>query len=259
MAHLTRMTPEHQRLASIVRSIPVPGRVDPRESRTSCARRPAGPQSMRARGRRAGRDGEPVAVAARANPPAETGTRFCKHLEALTDDFYHKLCFAHLQPVLDTLRWLKQQTEVWLEVTTLLIPGHNDGEDEIARLCAWVAEHLGEEVPLHFSAFYPAYKVMDVAPTPPDTIRRARQQALAAGLEHVYTGNIHDPDGQATHCAGCRTLLIGRDGYRITAFHLGAEGCCTACGKRLSGHFGPGPGDHRGRRELITLEDAPGR
>jgi pyruvate formate lyase activating enzyme len=161
-------------------------------------------------------------------------------LKGFTEDFYHRVCFAHLEPVLDTLEWIVRETEIWLEVTTLLIPGHNDAEEEIQQLCEWFLEHLGPEVPLHFTAFYPHFEMLDVPATPPETLRRARAQAKAVGLAHVYTGNIADTEGQSTYCAGCGTLLIGRSGYEITSWTLD-EGRCAECGKPLAGHFADRP------------------
>jgi pyruvate formate lyase activating enzyme len=174
-------------------------------------------------------------------------------LKAFTDTFYRKLCFAELAPVLDTLRWLKLETRVWLEVTTLLIPGENDSEREIAQLCEWFRENLGEEVPLHFTAFHPDFKLIGVPPTPAAALRRARKQAQQAGLRHVYTGNVHDAEGQSTYCGGCGRLLIERSGYELGAWNLSRTGGCKACGARLAGHFGPQPGRWGSRRQKILI------
>ena len=159
-------------------------------------------------------------------------------LKGFTDDFYVRLCGAHLQPVLDTLVWLQHETEVWVELTTLLIPGHNDSDAEIAALSAWVRKELGADVPLHFSAFHPDFKMADVPPTPPATLSRARRIALDAGLHHVYTGNVHDTEGDTTHCARCGETLIVRDWYEIRRYRLSADGACPSCGERLAGRFG---------------------
>jgi pyruvate formate lyase activating enzyme len=172
-------------------------------------------------------------------------------LKAFTPQFYKKLCFAELEPVLDTLRWLHRETDVWLEVTTLLIPGKNDSEDEIRQLGEWFMKNLGPEVPLHLTAFHPDFKMMDVPPTPAQTLRRAREQARAAGLHYVYTGNIVDPAGQTTHCPGCGEPVIGRDGYRITHWSLDDSGRCDACGQGVAGRFDSQPGDWGSRRELV--------
>lgn len=174
-------------------------------------------------------------------------------LKAFTQTFYHKLCFANLAPVLDTLRWLKHESSVWFEVTTLLIPGQNDAPGEISQLCDWFVENLGPDVPLHFTAFHPDFKMMDTPPTPPDTLRRARQQALAAGLRYVYTGNIHDPEGQSTYCAGCGTLLIERDWYLLGRWNLDPAGRCRACGVTLPGRFQARPGQWGPRRQRLAI------
>jgi pyruvate formate lyase activating enzyme len=174
-------------------------------------------------------------------------------LKAFTDDFYHKLSFAHLEPVLDTLTWLHRETDVWLEITTLVIPGHNDSEDEIDRLVHWIAGELGPDVPLHLTAFYPAYKMLDVPPTPRETLRRARQQGLAAGLHYVYTGNVFDYAGQATYCTGCKSAVIGRDGYIITDWSLDEDGRCQRCETPLPGRFTARAGHWGPRRQPVHL------
>ena len=160
-------------------------------------------------------------------------------LKGFTDDFYVKLCGAHLQPVLDTLVWLRHETDVWVELTTLLIPGQNDSDTELRALSKWVHDELGAEVPLHFSAFHPDFKMVDLPPTPPATLRRARQIALDAGLRHVYTGNVHDTEGDTTRCAACGEPVIVRDWYEIRSYRLNAQGACPRCGERLAGRFGP--------------------
>jgi pyruvate formate lyase activating enzyme len=163
-------------------------------------------------------------------------------LKAFSEQFYHKLCSAHLDAVLETLRYLKNETTVWFEVTTLVIPGYNDSDDELARLTGWFVENLGPEVPLHFSAFHPTYKLSEVAPTSAFTLNRARNRALSAGIKHVYTGNIHDKASQSTYCAGCGELLIERDWYRLGRYQLDSRGACKKCGRTLAGIFGSGPG-----------------
>ena len=197
---------------------------------------------------------------------AEARAEFFRHIDAanidlkgFTERFYDKVCFAHLAPVLDTLEWLARETRVWLEVTTLIIPGQNDSEDEIARLCGWVAEHLGPEVPLHFTAFHPDFRMTDLPPTPLATLRRAREQAKAAGLRHVYTGNVPDEEGQSTYCGGCGAMVIGRDGYEITAWHLDEEGRCRACGHRLAGRFAEAPGRWGAKRRVLRMTGAVSR
>jgi pyruvate formate lyase activating enzyme len=169
-------------------------------------------------------------------------------LKAFSERFYHKLCFASLQPVLETLLYLKRETKVWFEVTTLLIPDQNDSPEEVAQLCEWMALNLGPDVPLHFTAFHPDFKLQDVPATPASTLTRARAQALAAGLRYVYTGNVRDRAGQTTHCPACRNAVIQRDGYRVLGFRL-SQGRCAQCGAAIAGHFDDRPG-HWGERRL---------
>jgi len=174
-------------------------------------------------------------------------------LKGFTEQFYRKSCFAELGPVLDTLRYIKHETSVWLEVTTLLIPGQNDSVDEIARLCDWFVRNLGPDVPLHFTAFHPDFKVMDVPPTPPATLARARKQAKDAGICHVYTGNVHDADGQSTYCASCGEKIIERDGYALGKWSLDAVGRCNRCTAPLVGRFDPLPGGWGARRKRLHV------
>jgi pyruvate formate lyase activating enzyme len=174
-------------------------------------------------------------------------------LKAFTEGFYRKLCTGALQPVLETLEYIRHETDVWLEITTLLIPGHNDRPAEIAALSAWVMDHLGPDVPLHFTAFHPDYRMLDVAPTPAPTLIEARRIALQHGLRYVYTGNIRDPAGQTTWCHGCGGRLIGRDGYDITAWTVSAAGACRVCGTRLPGVLDARPGDWGGRRARLAV------
>jgi pyruvate formate lyase activating enzyme len=177
-------------------------------------------------------------------------------LKGFTDDFYLRQCGAHLQPVLDTLVYLWHETNCWLEITTLLIPGLNDSEAEIAALSAWVAKELGPEVPLHFTAFHPDWKMTDRPATPASTLSRARRQAQDAGLKHVYTGNVRDLEGGTTHCADCGAVLIVRDGYAIRRYQLTDDGCCPACGARLAGRFAHYEGDFGNRRIPVRLARA---
>ncbi len=158
-------------------------------------------------------------------------------LKAFTEDFYYRLTGSRLQPVLDTLKYLVHETQVWTEITTLVIPGHNDGDEELAALASWVRNELGPQVPVHFSAFHPDFRLRDVPATPPETLQRARRIALAAGLQHVYVGNVHDRDGDATYCANCRAPLIRRDWYEIEDYVLDADGRCPHCRARLAGRF----------------------
>jgi pyruvate formate lyase activating enzyme len=176
-------------------------------------------------------------------------------LKGFTDDFYKNLCSGKLAPVLDTLQYLKHQTKVWFEITTLLIPGENDSAAEIEAESAWLTEHLGADVPLHFTAFHPDWKMTDKRPTPPETLRCARRIAMKAGLRYVYTGNVHDREGQTTRCHACGAALIGRDWYDITAWHLSADGRCPVCGGQCHGVFEAMPGRWGPRRRPISLRD----
>jgi len=158
-------------------------------------------------------------------------------LKAFSDDFYVQLTGAHLRPVQDTLRYLKHETGVWLEITTLLIPGKNDGDDELYALSGWIARELGPRVPLHFSAFHPDWKMRNIPATPLATLERARRIALAAGLAYVYTGNVHDAEGGTTYCPGCGDAVIVRDWYTILNYRLTPDGCCRECGARVDGCY----------------------
>jgi len=157
------------------------------------------------------------------------------------------LCLGSLAPVLDTLRWLRHETKVWLEVTNLIIPGANDSPDDIARLCDWFVRELGPDVPLHFTAFHPDYRMLDTPPTPAATLKRAREQALAAGIRYVYTGNVDDTEGQSTICASCGVRVIERDWYRLKRWRLDASGRCVRCGYPVPGRFEGAPGRWQGR------------
>ncbi|MGH8619208.1 MAG: AmmeMemoRadiSam system radical SAM enzyme [Burkholderiales bacterium] len=158
-------------------------------------------------------------------------------LKAFTDEFYVKLCGAHLQPVLDTLVYLKHETNVWFEITTLLIPGKNDSDAELTAECEWIMQNLGPDVPLHFTAFHPDWKMNDIPATPATTLTRAREIALKAGLRYVYTGNVHDKTGGSTYCAGCAKPLIARDWYRIEDYKVTADGHCPDCRTAVAGRF----------------------
>jgi pyruvate formate lyase activating enzyme len=159
-------------------------------------------------------------------------------LKGFTDDFYYKVCGGRLQPVLDTLVYLVKETKVWTEITTLLIPGKNDSDAELEAQCRWIREHLGRDVPLHFTAFHPDWKMTDVGPTPASTLTRARDIACRAGLNYVYTGNVHDEAGGSTYCPACENAVIVRDWYDIRGYHLSQEGACKFCGAQLHGRFG---------------------
>jgi len=158
-------------------------------------------------------------------------------LKGFSDDFYWKICGGHLQPVLDTLVYLVKETKVWTEITTLLIPGKNDSDEELKAMSKWIRSNLGPDVPLHFSAFHPDWKMTDVAATPASTLTRAREIAQLAGLNYVYTGNVHDETGGSTYCPSCEKVLIVRDWYSINGYHLSDEGACKFCGTHIAGRF----------------------
>jgi pyruvate formate lyase activating enzyme len=170
-------------------------------------------------------------------------------LKAFTDEFYFKLCGARLRPVLDTLAYLRHETNVWFEITTLLIPGKNDSDEEITAECTWIMRELGPNVPLHFTAFHPDYKLDDLPPTPAATLTRARNIALDAGLHYVYTGNVHDDIGGTTFCAACHAPLIVRDWYDIRDYRVTADGRCPVCAAPLAGRYESFAG-HFGRRRI---------
>ena len=163
-------------------------------------------------------------------------------LKAFTQDFYFKLTGAHLQPVLDTLVYLARETKVWLEITTLLIPGQNDSDAELTAMSQWLMKELGPDVPLHFSAFHPDYKMQDTPRTPLATLVRAREIALAQGLHYVYTGNVHNIEGDTTFCPSCHAALIVRDWYAINQYRLTPDGHCPDCATAIAGRFDSQPG-----------------
>jgi len=176
-------------------------------------------------------------------------------LKAFTEDFYKSLCGGKLQPVLETLEYLVAETDVWVELTTLLIPGENDSEAEIDEMTRWVVDTLGPDVPMHFTAFHPDFKMGHVPPTPARTLSRARGIALENGVRYAYTGNVVDEAGGSTYCHRCGELLIGRDWYRQTAWNLKDDGCCRACGTRCAGRFDGPAGDWGPRRMPIRIAD----
>ena len=191
---------------------------------------------------------------------AEPRAEFFAHMDAanidlkgFTAEFYRKQCLAELEPVLETLTYVKHETNVWLELTTLLIPGHNDSEVELNEMTGWVVANLGPDVPMHFSAFHPDFKLTDVPRTPTSTLTRARRIALANGVRYAYTGNIHDKAGESTYCHDCGELLIGRDWYVLCEWRLDDEGRCSTCGAALAGVFDGPPGDWGDRRRPVRL------
>jgi pyruvate formate lyase activating enzyme len=176
-------------------------------------------------------------------------------LKAFTERFYREICSSHLEPVLDTLKYLKHETDVWFEITTLLIPGENDSDGELDEMTRWVVEELGPDVPLHFTAFHPDFRMMDKPRTPPATLSRARDIALKNGVRYAYTGNVHDHRGGSTYCHECGQTLIGRDWYVLSDWNLTADGHCRNCGARCAGVFEVGHGDWGARRQPVRLRD----
>jgi pyruvate formate lyase activating enzyme len=176
-------------------------------------------------------------------------------LKAFTERFYRKICGGSLGAVQETLVYLKHETDVWFEITTLLIPGENDSAQEIDEMTRWIADKLGPDVPIHFTAFHPDWKMMDHPPTPASTLTRARKIALANGLRYAYTGNVHDENGGSTYCHGCGAKLIGRDWYVLSDWHLTADGRCVSCGTACAGRFAGPPGTWGAKRLPVRLRD----
>jgi pyruvate formate lyase activating enzyme len=174
-------------------------------------------------------------------------------LKAFTDRFYHKICGGHLEPVLETLEYIHNETDAWLEITTLLIPGENDSDGELDRMTRWVVDRLGPDVPMHFSAFHPDWKMLDIPRTPPSTLSRARKIAMQNGVNFAYTGNVHDSDGGSTWCPSCQALVIERDWYVLGKWGLDERGACQNCGTAIPGCFDPAPGHFGARRVPVRL------
>lgn len=174
-------------------------------------------------------------------------------LKAFTERFYQRVCSGHLSPVLETLVYLKRETSIWFEITTLIIPGENDSEAEIDALTQWIMEELGPDVPLHFTAFHPDWKMMDKPPTAPETLTRARRIGLQNGLRYVYCGNVHDDVGGSTWCHACGACLIARDWYHLLSWALDAKGRCHRCGTPCPGVFEPQPGDWGAYRRPVRI------
>lgn len=175
--------------------------------------------------------------------------------KAFTERFYKKLCGGSLKNAQETMLHIKHETDAWLELTTLLIPGENDSDEELDQMSRWVVNELGPDVPLHFTAFYPAHKMMEWPPTPPQTLTRARRLAMDHGLRYVYTGNVQDEEGGSTWCHGCGAKLIGRNGYELTDWTLTPDGKCAACGTPCPGVFEAQPGRWGSRRRPVRLHD----
>ena len=180
-------------------------------------------------------------------------------LKAFTDEFYVKLCGARLDPVLDTLRFIHHETDCWLELTTLLIPGRNDSPAEIEAMSRWIARELSPDVPVHFTAFHPDYKMTDLQRTPPATLERSREIARAQGLRHVYTGNVHDRTGGTTFCPGCGKPAIVRDWHEILSYQLTDDGACRQCGTVIPGRFGKFGRAWGSRRVPVRIASVPAR
>jgi len=200
----------------------------------------------------------PVAVTA-GYMTEESRPEFYQHMDAanvdlkgFTEEFYHRNCYGELAPVLETLKYLHQATPVWLEVTTLLIPGENDSPAEIEAAADWFAANLGPNVPWHFTAFHPDYKMLDRPATPPATLTRARAIARAHGLRYIYTGNVRDAEGSSTWCPDCGERLIARDGYELGEWRL-KKNRCANCGFEIAGHFAEHPGHWGNRRRSVRL------
>jgi pyruvate formate lyase activating enzyme len=174
-------------------------------------------------------------------------------LKAFTDDFYHRVCAGRLAPVLETLEHLRHETSVWFEITNLVIPGLNDSEAEIDAMTRWVVERLGRDVPMHFTAFHPDWKMLDRPPTPPATLARARAIALGNGVRYAYTGNVHDREGQTTFCHRCGAALISRDWYDLGGWALAERGTCARCGEPCAGVFEARPGRWGARRLPVRI------
>jgi len=176
-------------------------------------------------------------------------------LKAFTEEFYRKITGSHLAPVLETLEYLKHETGVWFELTTLLIPGENDSDKEIDEMSQWVVDKLGVDVPMHFTAFHPDWKMTDVPPTPRETLIRAREIAMKNGVRYAYTGNVHNEAGDSTYCHQCGEKLIGRDWYELSDWKLAADGKCASCGTHCAGVFEAKHGDWGAKRQPVRLRD----
>ncbi|MBQ46866.1 MAG: AmmeMemoRadiSam system radical SAM enzyme [Zetaproteobacteria bacterium] len=189
----------------------------------------------------------------------EARTDFYQHIDAVNIDlksfsesFYKRLCLGHLQPVLDTLVYLVQKTQVWVEITTLIIPEENDSPEEIRALCEWIITNLGPDIPLHFTAFHPDYKMVKTRQTSAWALQTARQYAIDAGLNYVYIGNVHDSNGSSTYCPQCKQKVIERDWYMLgpSGLHINK---CSQCGETIKGHFTENLGNWGAKRKQISV------
>jgi len=176
-------------------------------------------------------------------------------LKGFTEEFYHKICAGHLQPVLDTLEYLHNETDVWTEITCLLIPGENDSEDEIHRMTEWIVQHLGPSVPVHFTAFHPDWKMLDTPATPASTLHMARSIALGNGVRYVYVGNVFAPGASSTYCHACGAMLMGRQWFDVTEWNLTDDGHCRSCGEQCPGVFRGQPAPTDGRIMPVRIDE----
>ncbi len=210
-------------------------------------------QACHARGLRS------VAVTAGYQNPAPRA-EFYRHmdaanvdLKAFTEKFYHDICAGHLTAVLETLEYLRHETTVWFEITNLVIPGLNDSDEEFHAMTTWIVERLGPDIPIHFTAFHPDWKMRDRPPTPPATLARARRIAMQNGIRYAYMGNVHDVTGGTTRCHACDAALIERDWYEIRGWHLTSTGQCERCGTPCAGVFDGVPGTWGARRRPVWM------
>jgi pyruvate formate lyase activating enzyme len=174
-------------------------------------------------------------------------------LKAFTERFYYQITGSHLEPVLDTLKYIKHETSTWLELTTLIIPGENDSQAELEAMTQWVVENLGPDVPMHFSAFHPDWKMLDKSPTPVKSLLLARQIALNNGVHYAYIGNAHDKSADSTYCHSCGELLIGRDWYELSEWNLDNSGHCRFCSTPCAGIFRPQPGKWGTKSQRVLI------
>jgi pyruvate formate lyase activating enzyme len=174
-------------------------------------------------------------------------------LKAFSDRFYDRIVKGRLSVVLDTLEYLRRETNVWFEITTLLIPDENDSDAELDALSAWVCDRLGADTPLHFSAFHPDFRMRNKTRTPHETLIRARRIAKANGLRHVYVGNVLDEARASTWCHACGEKLVGRARYELTGYALDETGACAKCGAALSGVFAEKPGAWGNKRQKVRI------
>jgi pyruvate formate lyase activating enzyme len=192
----------------------------------------------------------------------EARKEFFRHMDAanvdlkgFTEEFYHRICSAHVQPVLNTLLYLQNETDVWTEITCLLIPGENDSEDEINRMTEWIVKYLGPDVPVHFTAFHPDWKMLNTPPTPATTLTRARSIAVRNGIRYAYVGNVFSPGESSTYCHECGATLIGREWFDVTVWNLTVDGRCRVCDTRCSGVFQGAPPSTNGRFMPVQIEE----